>query len=142
MAYLKRWRKHQAEVLTLAEANSSDKDEANVLVGASVAPSVHEKGDTDSSCHVDGRDDSNTQDSNNSSGDTNDQESDNSDNVISSYGSENLSDDDGEELDIGKDFADWTMRNACTRTAFQEAIGILRGHWHHVPKDTWTLAHT
>ena len=107
MAYLKRWRKHQAKVLTLAEANSSDKDEANVLVGASVAPSVHERGDTDSSCHVDGRDDSNTQDSNNSSGDTNDQESDNSDNVISSYGSENLSDDDGEELYIGKDFADW-----------------------------------
>ena len=27
----------------------------------------------------------------------------NSDNVISSYGSENLSDNDGEELDIGKD---------------------------------------
>ena len=78
-----------------------------MLVGASVAPSVPERGDTDSSCHVDGRDDSNTQDSNNSSGDTNDQESDNSDNVISSYGSENLSDDDGEELYIGKDFADW-----------------------------------
>ena len=49
----------------------------------------------------------NAQDSNNSSGDTNDQESDNSDNVLSSYGSENLSDDDGEELYIGKDFADW-----------------------------------
>jgi len=47
MAYLKIWRKHQAEVPTLAEANSSDKDEANVLVGASVAPSIHEKGDTD-----------------------------------------------------------------------------------------------
>ena len=43
MAYLKRWRKLQAEVLTLAEANSSDKDEANVLVGASVASSVHER---------------------------------------------------------------------------------------------------
>ena len=43
MAYLKRWRKPQAEVLTLAEANSSDKDEANVLVGASVAPSVRER---------------------------------------------------------------------------------------------------
>jgi len=79
----------------------------SVLVGASVAPSVHEKGVTDSSCHVDGRDDSNTQDSNNNSSDTNNQESDNSDNVISSYGSENLSDDDGEVLDIGKDFADW-----------------------------------
>jgi len=79
----------------------------SVLVGASVTPSVHEKGDTDSSCHVDSRDDSNTQDSNNSSGDTNDQESDNSDNVISHYGSENLSDDDGEELDIGKDFGYW-----------------------------------
>ena len=65
MAYLKRWRKHQAEVLTLAEANSSDKDEANVLVGASVTPSVNGRGDTDSSCHVDGRDVSNTQDSNN-----------------------------------------------------------------------------
>jgi len=75
MAYLKWWRKHQAEVLTLAEANNrSDKDEANVLVGANVAPSVHERGDTDSSCHVDGRDDSSTQDSNNDSGDTNDQE--------------------------------------------------------------------
>ena len=73
MPYLKILRKHQAEALTLAEANSSDKDEANVLVDASVAPSVHEKGDTDSSCHVDGRDDSNTQDSNNNSGDTNDQ---------------------------------------------------------------------
>ena len=107
MAYLKRWRKHQVKVLALAEANSSDKDEANVLVGGSVAPSVHERGDTDSSCHVDGRDDSNTQDSNNDSGDTNDQESGNSDNVRSSYGSENLSDDDVEELDIGNDFADW-----------------------------------
>ena len=92
---------------TLAEANSRDKDEANVLVCVSVVPSVYKKGDTDSSCHVDGRDDSNTQDSNNSSDDTNDQESDNSDNVISSYGSEKLSDDDGEELVIGKDFADW-----------------------------------
>ena len=79
-----------------------------------------------SSCHVDGTDDSNTHDSNNDIGDTNDQESDNSDSVISSYGSENLSDDDGEELDFGKDFADWVVRNACTRTVFQEAIGILR----------------
>ena len=42
---LKRWRKHQAEVLALAEVNSSDKDEASVLVGASVVPSVHERGD-------------------------------------------------------------------------------------------------
>jgi hypothetical protein len=100
MAYLKRRRKHQAEILTLVEANSSDKDEPNVLVGASVAPSVRERGDSDSSCHVDGRDYSNTHDSNNDSGDINEQESDNSDNVISSYGSENLSDDDGEELDI------------------------------------------
>jgi len=74
MTYLKRWRKHQAEVLTLAEANSSDKDEANVLVGVSVAPSVHERGNTDSPCRVDGRGDSNTQDSNNDSGVTNDQE--------------------------------------------------------------------
>jgi hypothetical protein len=49
---------------------------------------------------MDGRDDGNTQDSNTNSGDKNDQESDNSDNVISSYGSENLSGDDGEELDI------------------------------------------
>jgi len=91
---------------------------------------------------VDGRDDSNTQDSNNSSDDTNDQESDNSDNVISSYGSEKLSDDDGEELVIGKDFADWAVRNACTRTAFQEAIGILRQHWHCVPKDACALLPT
>jgi hypothetical protein len=83
-------------------ANSSDKDEANVLVGASLAPSVHQRGDTDSFFHVDGRDDSNTQDSNNYSGDTNYQES---DNAISSHGFQNLSDDDGEELDIGKDFA-------------------------------------
>jgi len=37
------------------------------------SPSVHERGDTDSSCHVDGRDNSNTQNSNNDSGDTNDQ---------------------------------------------------------------------
>ncbi|KAK2148976.1 hypothetical protein LSH36_473g03007 [Paralvinella palmiformis] len=66
MPYLKRWKKHQAEILTLAEGNSSDKVEVNVLVVAGVAPSVHEKGDTDSSCHVDGRDDSNTQNSNNS----------------------------------------------------------------------------
>jgi len=107
MAYLKRWRKHQAKVLTLAEANSSDKNEANVLVGASVVPRVHERGDTNLSCRVDDRDDSNTHDSNNNSGDINDQESDNSDNMISSYGSENLSNDEGEELDIGKDFADW-----------------------------------
>ena len=78
-----------------------------MLVGASVARSIHERGDTDSSCHMDGREDSNTQDSNTNSGDTNDHESDNSDNVISSYGSENLSDDDGEQFDIGKDFADW-----------------------------------
>ena len=91
--------------------------------------------------HVDGKDDSNAQVSNNSSGDTNDQEPDNSDNVISSYGSENLSDDDGEELDIGKAFADWAVRNACTRTAFQEAIGILR-HRHRVPKAACTLLHT
>ena len=105
MVYLKRWRKHQAEVLTLAEVNRSDKDGANVLVGVDVAPSVHERGDTDSSCHVDG--DSNTHVSNNNSGDKNYQEPDNSDNVISSYGSENLSNDDGEELDIGKDFAYW-----------------------------------
>jgi len=111
--------------LALAETNSSDKDEANILVGASVAPSVHERGDTDSSCHMDGRNDSNTQDSNNHSGDTNDQES---DNVISSYGSENFSDDDSEEFDIGKDFTDWAVRNACTRTAFLETIGILRQH--------------
>jgi len=54
MAYLKRWRKHQAEVLALAEANNSDKDEANVLVGASVAPSVQKIGDSDSSSHVTG----------------------------------------------------------------------------------------
>ena len=128
MVYLKRMRKHQAEILTLAKDNSSDKDAVNVLVGASVAPSVHDNGDTDSACHVDGRDDSNTQDSNNNSVDTNDQESDNSDNVISSYGSETFSDDDGEELDIGKDFADWAVRNACTRTAFQEAIGLVRRH--------------
>ena len=40
----------------------------------------------------------------------------------SSYGSENLSDDDGEELDIGKDFADWAVRNALIRNAFQEAM--------------------
>ena len=91
---------------------------------------------------MDGRDNSNAQDSNNSSGDTNDQESDNSDNVISSYGSQNLSDDDGEVFDIGKDFADWEVRNACTRTVFQEAIAILRRHWHHVPKDDCSLLHT
>ena len=94
MAYLKKLRKHQAKVLTLAEANSSDKDEANVLVGASVAPRVHERDDTDLSCHVDGRDDSNTQDSNNNSGDTKYQESDNV--ISSSSGFDNLSDDDGE----------------------------------------------
>jgi len=62
--------------------------------------------------------------------------------MICSYGSENLSDDDGEELDIGKDFADWEVRNVCTRTAFQEAFGILRRHWHRVPKDACTLLHT
>ena len=78
-----------------------------MLVGASVARSIHERGDTDSSCHMDGRNDGNIQDSNTNSGDTNDHESDNSDNVISSYGSENLSDDYGEQFDIGKDFADW-----------------------------------
>ena len=55
MAYLKRWRKYQAEVLTLAEGNNSDMDEANVLVGASVASMVHDRVDTDSSCHMDGR---------------------------------------------------------------------------------------
>jgi len=56
-------------------------------------------------------------DSNNDSRDTNHQESDNSHRVISSSsGSENLSDDVGEDRDIGKDFA---IRNACTRTAFQ-----------------------
>ena len=60
MAYLKIWRKHQHEVLILAEANSCDKNEAKVLVGASVAPSVHEKGDTDSSFPVDVRDYINT----------------------------------------------------------------------------------
>ena len=109
-----------------------------MLVGASVAPSVPERGDTDSSCLVDGRDDGNTQDSNNSSGDTNDQESDNSDNVISMYGFENLSDDDGEELYIVKDCR-LAIRNACARTAFQEAIRILRRHWHRVPKDACTL---
>ena len=43
-------------------------------------------------------------------------------------------DDDGEQLDIGKDFTDWAVRNACTRTAFQEAIGILRRYLHRVPK--------
>ena len=91
---------------------------------------------------MDDRDDSNTQHYNNNSGDTNDQESDNSDNVISSYGSENLSDDDGEELGIGKDFADWAVRNACTITAFQEAIGILRRHWHCLKKYACTLLHT
>jgi len=91
MAYLKRWRNHQAEVLALAEANSSDKNEANILIGASVALSVYERGDTDPSCHVDGRGDGNTHNSNNDSGDTNDRESDNSDNVISSSsGSENF----------------------------------------------------
>jgi len=136
MACLKRWRKHQSEVLALTEANSCDKDEANVLVGASVAPCVHERGDTDSPRHVDVRDDSNTQDSNNDSGDTSDQEPDNFVNVIASSGSDNLSDDDDDEkLDIGKDFADWAVRNACTRTAFQEAIGILRRHWQCVIKD-------
>jgi len=41
--------------------------------------------------------------------------------VISSYGSEKLSDDDGEELHIGKDFADLAVS-----TVFQEAIGILK----------------
>jgi len=137
MPYLQRWGKYKAEVLTLAEANSSDKDDANVLVGASVTHSVHERGDTDSSCHVDDRDDSNTQDSNNDSGDTNDQES---DNVISSYGYENLSDHDCE--DIGKDFADWTVRNARTGSAFQAVIGILRQYWHCVPKYACTLLHT
>jgi len=30
---------------------------------------------------------------------------------------------------------DWAVRNACTRTVFQEAIGILRRHWHRVPKN-------
>ena len=45
MAYFKRWRKHQGEVLVLAEANINDTDEANVLVGPSVVPSVHERGD-------------------------------------------------------------------------------------------------
>ena len=105
-------------------ANSSDKDEANVLVGASLAPSVHQRGDTDSFFHVDGRDDSNTQDSNNNSGDTKYQESDNV--ISSSSGFDNLSDDDGEELNIAKDFADWAVTNVCTRTAFQETIGILR----------------
>jgi len=129
MAYLKRWRKDQAEVLPIAEASGNDKDEANVLWGTSVAPSVYKGGDSDSSCYVDGRDDSNTQDSNIDSGDTSGQQSDNSDNVISSYGSEYLSDDDdNKELNIGKDFAEWAVRNACKRTAFQEAIGILRRH--------------
>jgi len=143
MAYLRRWRKRQAEVLAVAEANSSDKDEANVLVDASVAPSVHERSNTDSSCHVDDRDDSNTQDSNNDSGDTNDQESDNSDNVISSStGSDNLSDDNGEELDIGKEFADYAVRNSCAITAFQESIGIFRRHCYRVPKDACTLQYT
>jgi len=33
-----------------------------------------------------------------------------------------LSDDDGKELDIGKVFADWAVRNASTRTVFWEAI--------------------
>jgi len=65
----------------------------------------------------------------------------NSDNVTSSYSSENLSDDDGEELDIGKDCR-LAVRNACTITAFQEAIGILRRHWHRVPKNARTLLHT
>ena len=70
--------------------------------------------------------------------------------IPSSSGSENLSDDDGEELDIGNNFSDWAIirnactrtRNACTRTASQEAIGILRWHWHRVPEDAWTLFHT
>jgi len=44
MVYLKRWIKHQAEVLALVGANSSDNDEARVLVGASVASSVHGRG--------------------------------------------------------------------------------------------------
>ena len=53
-----------------------------------------------------------------------------------------MSDDDGEELHIGNDFADWAVRNACTRTAFRIAIGILRRHWHRVPKGACTLACT
>ena len=51
----------------------------------------------------------------------NDQESDNSDNAISSYGSENLSDDDGEELDIGKDFTDWEVKKSMYKNCFSRS---------------------
>jgi len=51
MAYLKRWRNRRAEVLALAEAsNSSDNDEASILVDARFALHVHERGDSDLSC--------------------------------------------------------------------------------------------
>ena len=62
--------------------------------------------------------------------------------ISSSSGSENLSYDDGEDLDIGKDFTNWAVRNACIKIAFQEAIGIIRRHWHRVPKAVCTLLHT
>jgi len=61
--------------------------------------------------------------------------------ISSTSGSENLSDDDVKELDIRKDFAYWAVRNACTKTVFQKAHGILRRHWHRVPKDAHALLH-
>ena len=62
--------------------------------------------------------------------------------ISTSSGSDNLPDDNGEELIIEEDFADWTVRNAFTKSAFQEAIGILRRFWHRFPKDACSLLHT
>ncbi len=114
MAYLRNWRKRNAEVLALAE-NSSEEDEMLGNVDEEVLSPTLSSDHSDIDVVL-----------------------------SSDSETPNLSDESSEEAvpDLGEELAAWATTNSCKRIALNEMLEILRRQGHRLPKDSRTLLQT
>ena len=154
---LKRWRHCHAQVRALAEKDSGD--EFDIAADSSdeptedTRPAVEFNYVDDGACginpdevdaHNDGGEDSEV-DAHNNGGEDSDENFDVYDAIMTSDSDNDGVDEIAAHVDVGNlddDIRSWATRNACTRTALNEMLGLLRRHGHRLPKDARTLLHT
>ncbi|KAK3107380.1 hypothetical protein FSP39_013310 [Pinctada imbricata] len=147
MAYLKRWRKINAEVSTMAN-ESSDEESSNDM---HVQPTISNDASTSNATsrqlptsHSHDFDSSTSSSSEHLA--SNFMDTDNDGDAISDTDSvSSFESDDNEDIcgrELSEDLAEWATRNKCSRSALNELLDIFRKQGHRLPKDARTLLKT
>ncbi len=130
MAYHKKWRRQNAELLAMALSSSDSEDYSFVSARAGVCATINFENSLREDCA------GSTADSNLENLDLDDQQySSESDDTETGSSSDEIS-------DLRSDMAKWAVRNKATRTSVDELLSLLRKHGHRLPKDARTLLGT